>query len=574
MEGKLPNAGTQPIRYVNSWFLGHPDPLTPLRFGQVYELGIQVSPILLVGTFTSGELEFHEQDFGDADVLDVKLALVTEDFEIMDKAAKNMILPRDINRESSIVKFKVKPIKNNQDVFITVLFYRDNNLFQEALIGARIQVTNSIAEDKVTAYFPTENRFLAPIGGHRDINIQIKGFNDFYRFTLFYDFGNDQFDVMSCTIPINRSRVADFVKGVRENLLNVVNTKATLSNKKTGMIFYEPCDAPLEEGRLPELYSIEDNICDQSLQTLAKAGRYLYVNLFYSTKGSRRERERTARIGEALRKLSNDRSLRIQVLSDDFFIPWNLFYDGAYPAEKVNPYEFWGFKHVIEEIPYRTSEEEPKDATSIEKNQLRIGMNISRTIQKELTDPQLSFVKNIGSMGKSFERSKEEEVVAALQGMTEECQLEYFYCHAGTEGESQRNFDQSYIGLTRDDEGLTLEDIKLATAGCRFKGNPIFILNACESAQMDGRFYDGFVPQFLSMGACSVVGTDCELPSLFGAHFGILLLDALLRGNPIGDILLELRRHFLKKYKNPLGMIYRVFGNADAHLSNPITIEN
>jgi hypothetical protein len=90
------------------------------------------------------------------------------------------------------------------------------------------------------------------------------------------------------------------------------------------------------------------------------------------------------------------------------------------------------------------------------------------------------------------------------------CKLEYFYCHAGTEGNQEGNFDQSYLGLTSSRRGLTLKEIQRLTTGRSrtFQENTLFILNACESVRMDGRFYDGFVPQFLGMGACAVVGTQ------------------------------------------------------------------
>jgi hypothetical protein len=59
---------------------------------------------------------------------------------------------------------------------------------------------------------------------------------------------------------------------------------------------------------------------------------------------------------------------------------------------------------------------------------------------------------------------------------------------------------------------------------------PVVFLNGCESGRMDGRFYDGFVPRFLTMGARVVLGTDCEVPAVFGAHFAMGSLEALLNG--------------------------------------------
>ena len=134
-------------------------------------------------------------------------------------------------------------------------------------------------------------------------------------------------------------------------------------------------------------------------------------------------------------------------------------------------------------------------------------------------------------------------MLAALQGQGGQGEVEVdFYCHAGVAGTSEAYFDQSYLGLTSDKRGLTLEDIKIATVGRVFTGRPVVFLNACESARMDGRFYDGFVPRFLAMGARVVVGTDCEVPSLVGAHFGTRFLEAFFQGRSVGEAVVAQRR--------------------------------
>ena len=235
-----------------------------------------------------------------------------------------------------------------------------------------------------------------------------------------------------------------------------------------------------------------------------------------------------------------------------------------------------GFRHDIEEIPYRTSQRQVGEIITVEEGvKLPIGVNINRRkIQQALTQPQLEWVKKLDEILQTTERFTEDEVLDALHSEGGTKHIEYFYCHAGTRGDPHKDFDQSFLGLTRANQGLTLEDIRLTTLGRHFEGNPLFILNACESAQMDGQFYDGFVPQFLEMGACSVVGTDCKVPDIFGAHFGLLLLQGFFRGQSVGQALLSARRYFFEQYRNPLGLIYRAFGNMDAHLSRRVLEES
>ncbi|MCA1633834.1 MAG: CHAT domain-containing protein, partial [Acidobacteria bacterium] len=562
-------------RYVNSWFVGHPDPFEPLRYGHDYELGIEVGPQPRVGTLTQDDIGFKEPPFSEQETMEVVVAIVTEDFEVLDKPAKRMLLPRDMTKKSPTVNFKVRPIKNNVDAHINVLFYYRNNLFQESVVGARVRVLEEATEVRPTAFFPTADRLpTSPVHGPRDVNLQIVRREGSYRFILFYDFGREDFDIMWCNLPVNQPKLENLIQGMRSDLISVVKKQGTLRDGQPGPIFYdgEPEEDPLRERRLPRLHRVDDKLYSEVLKVLADAGSNMFVNLFFSGVGSRKESEKTERIGQRLRELSRGRGLKIQILSNEFFLPWNLIYDGDGEDGECRPSGFWGFKHVLEELPGDVYEEaEPDVVIDVEGGNFTVGMNVSHTaIPKVLVDPQLNEVRGLGPSVRVLERSSETEVLRAIQGRLEQGRLEYFYCHAGTKGDPQQNFDYSYIGLTNSDKGLTLRTIKSEAVGARFQGRPVVFLNACESAQMDGRFYDGFVPKFLMMGARAVVGTDCEVPSLFGAHFGSGFLKAYLGGDPVGEALLKQRQYLLDEYQNPLGLIYRVFGDADVRLAQPL----
>jgi hypothetical protein len=586
--GTLPEAGLQketqqsvaaeehPQRFVNSWFEGHSGPQEPLQYGLEYELGIQISPKLRIGSFTRGRQEFVEPESGEESTLDVVAAIVSDDFEVLEKPAKRMRLPRDKGKESPPVTFRVRPVKNNQDIFISVLFYHENNLFHEALIGARAQVLDVAAGSGTTAYFPTENRFQALPQGRRDLNIQVIEQQYGYRLILFHDFGGDQFDLSWCTIPLNRDRVADLLLGIRQKMEYVLQTGVCGPDFKGGVfIGRESIDVPMKEKRLPDLDTIDEKHFQRAARLLALAGRQLFVNLFNPSKGSQYDREQAQLVGKRLLDLSAKKCLKVQVLADDFFIPWNVFYDGDPVSESIDPQAFWGFRHVIEEIPHRVRELEGKSVISLGDEAFGIGMNINTAkISEALTTPQLERARAWAPELTACFRNTEEDVLSALRGETPQQPLEYFYCHAGVGGDSDGDIDQSFLGITSDTAGLTLESIKLQTVAHRFVGSPVFILNACESARMDGRFYDGFVPEFLSMGACAVVGSDAKVPALFGAHFGLALLEGILNGDPLGEVLLAARQAFLRRCRNPLGLIYRVFGSADVHLEKPVVQQN
>lgn len=554
-----------PKRNVNTWFEGHDDPQNPLLFEQVYRVGIQVSPDLKVGTFTRGSPRFTEPTFGGQEQIEVIVAVVSDDFRIQGKAAQRMVLPRNPTLDSQSVYFEVAPIKNNQEVFLSVLFYYGNSLFHEAQVGCRVQVMDPKPSD-MAAYFTTSPLFDRDTFSQRDLNIQLRWLVDGFRLIVLYDFGGDDFQIAWCTVPTPRHQIANVLGASQDYLRRAVKLNGILRNGEEGQVFYdgEPPELPSREGRLPDLYHVDDSYAQAAFQLLARAGRSLFVNLFYPTAGTSAQREQVRQVGELLNRISQRQRLRIQVVAEQFFIPWNLLYDGQYPDKTVDPHNFWGFKHVIEEIPVST-ESPLTGGGAAHGARVRLGMNVNKTaIRNELTSPQLSYAKKLEPGVQVYERFDEEEVLTGLaEGI---CQLEYFYCHAGIGDEGVSNVDQAYLGLTGQTAGLTLEDIKLATAGRHLADNAMIILNACDSARMDGRFYDGFVPRLLTNGASVVVGSDAEIPSLFGAHLGLGLLDAILKGEPTGDALLRLRQDFLDRYQNPLALIYRVFGNVDAKM--------
>jgi len=108
--------------------------------------------------------EFNAPPFGDQESLEITVGVISDDFKVLDKTAKRMRLPKDKTKRSDPVTFKVQPIKNNQDVRIHIFFYYQNNLFQESLIGARVQVLEQ-SKDEQTAYFPPLPKFRAPVQG-------------------------------------------------------------------------------------------------------------------------------------------------------------------------------------------------------------------------------------------------------------------------------------------------------------------------------------------------------------------------------------------------------------------------
>ena len=92
---------------------------------------------------------------------------------------------------------------------------------------------------------------------------------------------------------------------------------------------------------------------------------------------------------------------------------------------------------------------------------------------------------------------------------------------------------------------------------------PLVMLNMCESAQVLPTLSAGFIPFFSQIGARGVLGTECPMLAPFAAAFGQKLIEQLANGEKIGDVLPALRLHFIEEERNPLGLAYTYYGDAN-----------
>jgi CHAT domain len=100
-------------------------------------------------------------------------------------------------------------------------------------------------------------------------------------------------------------------------------------------------------------------------------------------------------------------------------------------------------------------------------------------------------------------------------------------------------------------------------------GQPLVILNMCDSAQVAPSLAESFIEFFLTRGARAVIGTECSMRPVFADFAARSLLPALFRGESIGEALRQMRASAVQ-HRNLLGLAYTLFGAADAALRPPI----
>jgi hypothetical protein len=107
----------------------------------------------------------------------------------------------------------------------------------------------------------------------------------------------------------------------------------------------ELLESIVKKGDYPYSINVKNSL-DQDLKRIAKLN--LFRRIFLGNNPSPESEVCVEAIQEAIEKPS-----RIQIISDELFLPCNLFYNGDLKnvAKKIDKTCFWGFSHIIEQRP-------------------------------------------------------------------------------------------------------------------------------------------------------------------------------------------------------------------------------
>ena len=94
------------------------------------------------------------------------------------------------------------------------------------------------------------------------------------------------------------------------------------------------------------------------------------------------------------------------------------------------------------------------------------------------------------------------------------------------------------------------------------------VLNACDSLALVPEVIHGFLGKLRGLGACGVIGTEITVWTTLARPFGLSVLGAFLRGDSLGEAILDARRDLLRRF-NPLGLAYTPHAPATLHLHDP-----
>jgi hypothetical protein len=243
----------------------------------------------------------------------------------------------------------------------------------------------------------------------------------------------------------------------------------------------------------------------------------------------------------------------IQISAEDFFLPWEMLFRPPRQGEKIEE-GFWGFRYNI----CRTV--------------LYAGRSVTKPTLVADRVPDVSFLSepddSPGQMGLLEELRRDRRIVlnqlAPLepgQAEQEMKAVEVFFrrkshvvhigCHAFAEDEDR----DSYFKVAR---AFPLR-LGYLMDKCTLKGEPLVLLNACNTG-VNPRSTADFVRVFLGrLGACGVIATEYDVPEAFAVEFARKFYEGFLAGETVGEALLSARRYFLEKRHNPLGLLYSAY---------------
>jgi hypothetical protein len=519
-------------RWLNATIADH-DLDQPLQLGEIYTLafGVNTQAGVAAALLDSGRIFTASER-----LVELTAIARSDDFHVYTVEPQRIFLPRG-GKSKNKARFDVEP-RHTGEGTVSVAFYKYNNFIQDMTLrlrvggdGNAIVAVESVGRGPDVA-FPVEPR---------DLSLVIKGQGPF-DVTL-VDTG-----VATATLNLTLVELDRLIADVRKTLHEIVFLPSGCAD----------CYVYQQQTAIPE------EVHKEALKRLAETGWLLFQDIFYNPANDAGARL----IGDRLRQLAQQHTLKIQIVSDRFLLPWGVLYlENPTTMDEIDPGAFLGFGHILEQIPLQ------QNVTVLEPNilsepSLSVSVNFNADIDHEMSlgviAEQEEYWDQFAQAGTTVTTARDADTLfQRLQQEDAADQILYFYCHAGG-GRPDEGPNSAYLGLGGGRQ-ITLRDLRLrAGEDKRFAGSPLVFVNACETAELSPFFYGGFMPYFTARGARGFIGTECEVPAVFAAAWARAFFDHFLAGNrSLGETFLTLRRRFLREENNLLGLLYALYCDGD-----------
>jgi CHAT domain len=274
-----------------------------------------------------------------------------------------------------------------------------------------------------------------------------------------------------------------------------------------------------------------------------------------------------------LRALPHGSNLRVVLDSQEFIVPWALLYDapGEITEQTLVWDGFWGYRYILDVMPPgRYPAPEIVDSPP----GLLLLFNDDQQLRR-YTTVQEQFARTTFAGADATAAWGEEQVKQELR-TPPSATLIYSYCHANHQSGAVANPKRGVVALASESalcfspsRHMRLADLRRLPAG-PLNTHPLIFVNACEGAAQDAFYYDGFMPFFIEQqGARGFIGTEVKAPQLLGHEFGQRFLTLFASGQPVGEILWQLRREYLEQHGTILAFNYSLYCHSGVRLAKP-----
>lgn len=533
---------------------------TALLAGQTYELKFavdveQADVLLFIGGVGRLAAQAAKQSFDIFEIL-VEIVVDPNEFVLYGRDNDVLFVPQAARPSKNRVSFSIEPKQGIARGTITATFYAFNEIFQQA--SFTVKVTQNPAEatiDAVAGATTVEVRGLTlataianPPMRPPDERISLV----IIRQTTGYQFILQGAVVKRASVKIEPEGLNDLLANARGDFYAIVTKQV--------------------DGGWPYLdqnTQIDEAVHQHTLRELATLGRRLFDDIFFHSENGSDAHE----MAELLRDYSRTRTrLNIKVVADRFILPWALIYpfdDTENPVED----EFWGFKHIVQYMPeFAATGLSAFEPTITVSGPLPMSFVYDASIDAQfnatvIRDQRGAFTAT--AYVSANEIATKRDLLGLLKNVGAPPLL-YFYTHAESMQTGERRPNEiagvasSYVTVAEGKVTLKTMRDEVRPGRLRFKNAPLVFLNACQGAELTATQYDGLLPYFLALGARGAIGTEVNTPVYFAAEFAQKFIPSFARGEEaLGDLLLRLRREYLKDKRNVMGLVYALYSSGD-----------
>lgn len=148
-------------------------------------------------------------------------------------------------------------------------------------------------------------------------------------------------------------------------------------------------------------------------------------------------------------------------------------------------------------------------------------------------------------------------------------QVHHFACHCDTTAAFEDGYRLVFSTQSGRERAVTYAQLEEAhgkrlARDPRWRERSIILMNACGSSTTSPLTAASFPRWFLAYGHRAFIGTEARVPDDVAHGFSTAFYGRLLeRRRPLGEAILAARRDLLRDYRNPLGLLYVVYGDTD-----------